>query len=342
MKPLFKHIHLSLLVVVLAGLLSGCLFPGSLSVSTFEGIVSISAGGIDIGTCFADEEDPGTFDCINNEIFSTFETLTLPELLFRLVLLDPLVVQFPAEANNFSGSFLHNDTGANGNLAITAGLNSVAIDVDRTLTAEPGMQLVVIGFPDGAPTTGNFSFNLNFQAPPGASSVEVKPIITGLVELTDGSIFYPPILPCVDSMADAPAVTISLSGSGGVLNLPPLTADMGCNNVTYNFIPDGTPPPDDSDGDGVLDGDDACPATTIPESVPTNRLGVNRFALIDNDTIFDTTAPQGTGPKKSFTTTETGGCSCEQIIAALGLGAGHEKFGCSIGVMEKWSSLINP
>ena len=35
------------------------------------------------------------------------------------------------------------------------------------------------------------------------------------------------------------------------------------------------------------------------------------------------------------------GCSCEQIIDALGIGAGHEKFGCSISVMEEWVAQIN-
>ncbi len=46
------------------------------------------------------------------------------------------------------------------------------------------------------------------------------------------------------------------------------------------------------------------------------------------------------GPRRSFTTADTAGCSCEQIIAAQGLGQGHVKFGCSIGVMENWVTLM--
>lgn len=87
-----------------------------------------------------------------------------------------------------------------------------------------------------------------------------------------------------------------------------------------------------------------CPDTAIPKSVPTRRLGVNRFALVDSDTIFDTTPPSGGGggPGLRFTTGDTGGCSCEQIIQALGWGEGHTKFGCNISAMEFWVDLVNP
>ena len=107
----------------------------------------------------------------------------------------------------------------------------------------------------------------------------------------------------------------------------------------------------DGDGDGVCNdgavsngpstcvGADACPGTVIPEGVPTVRLGTNRWALVDDDFEFDTTAPDGKGPDRSYSTADTGGCSCEQIIGALGLGTGQEKFGCSIGTMDGWVAL---
>jgi hypothetical protein len=80
----------------------------------------------------------------------------------------------------------------------------------------------------------------------------------------------------------------------------------------------------------------------LPENVPTVRLGTNRFADTDGDGTFDTTAPEGRGPQKSFSIQDTGGCSCEQIIATQGLGKGHTKFGCSISAMDDWISLLNP
>lgn len=95
----------------------------------------------------------------------------------------------------------------------------------------------------------------------------------------------------------------------------------------------------DSDGDGVLDDLDVCPDTVIPEGVPIERLGINRFALVDGDSVFDTVPPPGGGnsvsrggnrikngkentpaPDLSFTIEETAGCSCEQIIEAQGAG----------------------
>lgn len=63
-------------------------------------------------------------------------------------------------------------------------------------------------------------------------------------------------------------------------------------------------------------------------------------ADIDGDGVFDTTLPAGVGPSLSFTIADTGGCNCAQIIVALGLGVGHEKFGCSISAMEDWIALL--
>ena len=96
----------------------------------------------------------------------------------------------------------------------------------------------------------------------------------------------------------------------------------------------------DSDEDGVWDGLDYCPGTMIPETVPENRLGVNHFALVDDDGLFDTTKPNGKGPRDSFTILDTAGCSCEQIVEEQGLGLGHRKFGCSVDVMREWVTLM--
>ena len=96
----------------------------------------------------------------------------------------------------------------------------------------------------------------------------------------------------------------------------------------------------DADEDGIEDQIDVCPGTVIPESVPTEELGTNRFALVDGDGVFDTKAPKGKGPKASFDISDTAGCSCEQIIEAQELGNGHRKFGCSVGEMEEWAELV--
>jgi len=51
-------------------------------------------------------------------------------------------------------------------------------------------------------------------------------------------------------------------------------------------------------------------------------------------------SPEGTGPEAAFTVQDTGGCSCTQIVDALGLGEGHRKFGCSLGVMRGWVAAV--
>lgn len=109
--------------------------------------------------------------------------------------------------------------------------------------------------------------------------------------------------------------------------------DYVIDNIHYNRVAD-------EDHDGVPDAEDLCPGTVIPEGVPTVRLGVNRFALTNNDTVFDTVAPKGKGPRKSFTVKDAEGCSCEQIVDRLGLGKGHTKFGCSNGVMSLWVRMV--
>jgi predicted extracellular nuclease len=95
----------------------------------------------------------------------------------------------------------------------------------------------------------------------------------------------------------------------------------------------------DSDADGLADDADRCAGTRIPETAPTAGLLVNRWALLDGDLVFDTVRPAG-GAGLSFTVAQTQGCSCEQIVAALGLGGGHRRNGCSTEAMQTWISSI--
>ncbi len=96
----------------------------------------------------------------------------------------------------------------------------------------------------------------------------------------------------------------------------------------------------DSDHDGVCDADDSCLGTQYPEAVPTVSLGVNRWVLGPNGR-FITASPRCKGHHRSYTIQDTHGCSCAQIIDALGLGQGHTKFGCSIGAMNTWTAAFD-
>ena len=82
----------------------------------------------------------------------------------------------------------------------------------------------------------------------------------------------------------------------------------------------------------------------VPEpNVPSRGLKSNRWALNDDDAVFDTVSRgRGNGPNRSYNITDTAGCSCEQIIDAQGLGNGHRNFGCSISAMDDWVNSVNP
>ncbi len=97
----------------------------------------------------------------------------------------------------------------------------------------------------------------------------------------------------------------------------------------------------DSDGDGVTDDLDICPGTVIPEGAAMVELGVNRWALKDDDRDFDTTPSNGKGLQLSYDIFATAGCSCEQIVEAQHLGKGHMKYGCSIGAMRNWVDMVS-
>ena len=96
----------------------------------------------------------------------------------------------------------------------------------------------------------------------------------------------------------------------------------------------------DPDDDGVPIGPDVCAGTAIPEAVPTQGLKPNHYALVDGDTTFDTVTMGNGGGGSVYTTTDTGGCSCEQILTALAAGQGQYKFGCTAETLDGWIGML--
>jgi hypothetical protein len=86
----------------------------------------------------------------------------------------------------------------------------------------------------------------------------------------------------------------------------------------------------DSDGDGVPDVSDVCPATVLPDT-PTDDLKRNRFAANSDGVFVD-----ARGALSGYTLADTGGCSATQIIAEAGLGDGHTRFGITRSALEAW------
>jgi len=149
-----------------------------------------------------------------------------------------------------------------------------------------------------------------------------------------------------DAVSDGPSMCV---GADLCLDTTPGDAVdvLGCADAQVDADGDGVCDPDAvSDGPGACVDADLCLGTVIPEAVPmSGALKPNRWALGDDgDTNFDTRSPPGGGggPGRSYTTADTAGCSCEQIIEALDLGRGHTKFGCSISAMDDWVKRVNP
>jgi hypothetical protein len=105
-------------------------------------------------------------------------------------------------------------------------------------------------------------------------------------------------------------------------------------------IPDCVDP--DDDNDFVDDGIDVCPGTTVPDGAPeaVEDLGKNRWSLLSNTDGQFTQGPPQSGSQFAFSTNDTGGCNCEQIIEAAGLGKSHRIQGCTTSALLDWISSL--
>jgi hypothetical protein len=116
----------------------------------------------------------------------------------------------------------------------------------------------------------------------------------------------------------------------------PLNAGSTSSDVDNDGIPDCVD--SDDDDDGVDDGDDVCPNTSEEAPTSSNGLNRNRWALLIGNDF--TQAPPQEGSVFNFTTTDTRGCSCSEIVEAAGLGNNHLRRGCSTSAMLNW--INNP
>lgn len=98
----------------------------------------------------------------------------------------------------------------------------------------------------------------------------------------------------------------------------------------------------DADEDGVLAADDLCPETVtdVDAGVPSRWLGRNRWADLDGDGQLEAGWGWGSWLLGDLDMDATGGCSCTDIIGALGLGPASERYGCHTWVMAWWSWYV--
>ncbi len=242
--------------------------------------------------------------------------------------------------------------------------NSIAEKVQALQAADPEVRLMVIGdfnafeFTDGyvdvmGRIAGDFDDDDDLVIDP---TDLVDPDLSNQIFTLDAGQRYSFVF-----RGSAQALDHALTSQGLEVEVSGAQYGRGNADAAFDLINDGATPENiplrssdhdglvvyllnDEDADGVPNDLDVCAGTAIPEAVPTEQLGVNRWALVDGDGIFDTTLPPGggQGPGLSFTVGDTAGCSCEQIIVGLGLGQGHVKFGCSSGAMQNWVTLVSP
>jgi hypothetical protein len=234
---------------------------------------------------------------------------------------------------------------------------SVATIVQGLQTTDPDVHLVVIGdlnafeFSDGyvdvvGQIAGDFVPADNLLSGPDLVDPNLAKLTLGVIPGERYSFNFG---------GDAQAIDHALTTTALTPRVTSVEYARGNSDAAADLIFDATTPlrssdhdglvvyvQADADADGVLDGADVCPGTAIPEAVPTVRLLPLHYALVDGDTTFDTRWPPFGGiVPSSITVEDTAGCSCDQIIAELGLGAGHRKFGCNLGVMAYWIFTVN-
>ncbi len=159
----------------------------------------------------------------------------------------------------------------------------------------------------------------------------------------------------VDQFAVHPDGSKLYVSEGNALNVYDSATGMPLASITdaslTNAIGVCLPSVVDSDGDGVDDAADLCPGTPTPEDLPTAGLKQRRYALVDGDNVFDTLLvddPDSDADSDSdddapvFTTADTGGCSCGQILDGLGLEPKKGEHGCKLKIMQEWVSMLSP
>lgn len=112
---------------------------------------------------------------------------------------------------------------------------------------------------------------------------------------------------------------------------------LGAALVTVALVSVGLAVAQDVDSDGVDDAKDLCPNTVIPEAnYHLAGLKDRHFALLDNDTTFDSVPPTQT----NLTIADTRGCSCEQIF--LLRNKGLLKGGCPLEFLRDFLASLQP
>jgi hypothetical protein len=254
-----------LLLCCAAMLLSGCFLralfgrvdprdePGDLIVTLFHGEFSSA-------TCTR-VENSGYYECtywlVGEEIHVTSTAQLLSEFGFFGVLVDPIILQVPADISNVVSTYDVDDDVVDPQPAVVQIVDSFEVEPGESVLPEAGHKFAILEFPDhvvadipeGDSRLGTrFGVDLRLERPraPGApiEPLALKAMLTGKV-VVRGHSYYVPLLPCVRDFASVPSITIPVSETDVSL-IPDLRAlwssSTRCFGETYDFS--NAPPPD--------------------------------------------------------------------------------------------------
>jgi hypothetical protein len=201
--------------------------------------------------------DYGFYECtyiVEGSIFTSTLYL-LSELGLPGVLIDPLVIQAPADAQVWEATY--ND--GNGAKPLPS-LQTARFEAQPGLTiqAEPGQQFIILalpaaveaGLPVGSPANGiPFDLTLRLRrVRPRSEPVTpqaLKAMFTARVTL-NGHRYYAPILPCLTDFSAIPSVQVPVSATPqnllpAILNALQATPGSLCDHQAYTYA--AVPPP---------------------------------------------------------------------------------------------------
>ncbi len=262
--PHFKSISLVRIFALLLFVfpLSGCILQNAIGHvivaqdgATQENVAEAAVqSGATVAVCAQDGYFYQCYYIIDGE-FLTSTVELLSEFYLLGVLIDPLIVQVPADVTNITATF---DDGSGAQPALVAERAAFEAEPGSVITAEVGTKFLIVELPPSVVATlprfdaankPTFNFALNFeQRTPLSQPVEpirVKAMLTGKVTV-NGHDYFAPLFPCVRNFADIPAVALPISDT--FVNLQPHLGDLfrqglaaPCQFETYDYS--NAPPP---------------------------------------------------------------------------------------------------
>ncbi len=245
-------------LILSAFLLSGCflrsLFGNVIIVEDLTTEIDAVITAVEIGSTVAvcQVNDFWEFGCTYIVEGMTIDSTgrLLREFPLAGVLLDPVIVQVPADAGEIEATF---DDGTGAQPALASETSSFEIQPGKTVNAESGAKLLILELPSAAssaitqtnPMLGTeFDLSLTFtQHKPHRTPVQPVPVkvLFAVKVMVRGQIYYAPVLPCVEDFADVPALTIPVSTtpvnlSAQLATLPAQGELDPCTDKLFNYV----------------------------------------------------------------------------------------------------------